>query len=88
MSVPAVPLLVLFLASCAERIPQPPAPIILLPPESVFKTCEKPTLHGETWGDIGSYALALQMALSTCTGQVVTLNQWRMEVIKAKNEFL
>jgi len=54
----------------------------------VFKTCEKPTLHGETWGDIGSYALALQMALSTCTGQVATLNQWRMEVIKAKNEFL
>jgi len=35
-SAPAALLLVLFLTSCAERTPQPPAPIVLLPPESVF----------------------------------------------------
>ncbi|AYO37214.1 hypothetical protein EBA31_07845 [Serratia sp. P2ACOL2] len=67
----------LFLSSCAERIPTPPAPIVLLPPESVFKTCEQPTLQGDTWGDALSYTLALQTALSICTGQVATLNQWR-----------
>ncbi|WP_315901872.1 Rz1-like lysis system protein LysC [Serratia liquefaciens] len=69
--------LMLFLSSCAERIPTPQAPIVLLPPESVFKPCEQPTLHGETWGDIGSHALQLQTALSICAGQVATLNQWR-----------
>ncbi|OSX83097.1 hypothetical protein B9L20_19840 [Serratia marcescens] len=58
-------------------MPPPPAPIILLPPESTFRLCERPTLQGNTWGDIGSYALALQTALSICAGQVVTLNQWR-----------
>ncbi|AQT55391.1 hypothetical protein AR325_26465 [Serratia marcescens] len=58
-------------------MPPPPKPIVLLPPESVFRLCERPTLQGNTWGDIGSYALALQTALSICAGQVVTLNQWR-----------
>ncbi|WP_419722354.1 Rz1-like lysis system protein LysC [Serratia liquefaciens] len=70
-------LLVLCLTSCAERIPAPPEPIVLLPPESVFKRCEQPTLQGDTWGDIGSHALALQTALSICAGQVSILNQWR-----------
>ena len=59
MSVPAAMLLVLRLTSCAERIPTPPAPIVLLPPESVFKLCEQQMLQGDTWGDIGSHALAL-----------------------------
>jgi hypothetical protein len=36
-----------------------------------------PTLHGDTWGDIGIYTLALKTALSICAGQVATLNQWR-----------
>ncbi|WP_456320596.1 Rz1-like lysis system protein LysC [Serratia liquefaciens] len=72
--------LMLFLSSCAERIPAPPVPIVLLPPESVFKPCEQPTLHGETWGDAGSYSLALKTALSICAGQVATLNQWRNTV--------
>ncbi|EPN9502473.1 Rz1-like lysis system protein LysC [Serratia marcescens] len=75
-------LLSLFLTSCAERIPQPPESIVLLPPESVFKTCAKPMLQGETWGDIGSYALALQTALSICAGQVSMLNHWREGIIK------
>lgn len=61
---------------------QPPAPIFLLPPESVFKPCEQPTLQGDTWGDIGSHALALQTSLSICAGQVATLNQWRETAIK------
>ncbi|HAU5648005.1 TPA: hypothetical protein JD336_18920 [Serratia marcescens] len=51
--------------------------MVLLPPESVFTPCEQPKLQGETWGDIGSHALALQTALSICAGQVATLNQWR-----------
>ncbi|WP_459426264.1 Rz1-like lysis system protein LysC [Serratia marcescens] len=71
-------LLPLLLASCAERTPQPP--LVLLPPESVFTPCEQPKLQGETWGDIGSHALALQTALSICAGQVITLNQWRASV--------
>ncbi|ENG5919438.1 hypothetical protein ABUV01_000519 [Serratia marcescens] len=50
---------------------------MLLPPESVFNPCEQPKLQGDTWGDIGSHALALQTALSICAGQVATLNQWR-----------
>lgn len=78
-SAPAALLLVLFLASCAERTPPPPppAPLVLLPPESVFNPCEQPKLQGDTWGNIGSHALALQTALSICAGQVATLNQWR-----------
>ncbi|WP_456291214.1 Rz1-like lysis system protein LysC [Serratia liquefaciens] len=80
MSAPVALLLVLCLTSCASPAPQPPAPIILLPPESVFKRCEQPTLQGDTWGDIGSYTLQLQTALSICAGQVATLNQWRASV--------
>ncbi|WP_315902291.1 Rz1-like lysis system protein LysC [Serratia quinivorans] len=72
--------LMLLLSSCAERVPMPAVPIVLLPPESVFKHCEQPTLQGDTWGDIGSYALQLQTALSICAGQVATLNQWRASV--------
>ncbi|WP_455883914.1 Rz1-like lysis system protein LysC [Serratia proteamaculans] len=80
MSAPVALLLVLCLTSCARPTLQPPAPIILLPPESVFKRCEQPTLQGDTWGDIGSYTLQLQTALSICAGQVDTLNQWRTSV--------
>ncbi|HIH4159238.1 MULTISPECIES: Rz1-like lysis system protein LysC [Serratia] len=85
MSALAASLQVLFLASCAERISPPPASIVLLPPESVFTPCEQPKLQGETWGEIGSYTLTLQTALSICAGQVATLDQWRNE-LKAKSE--
>ncbi|MFK3927413.1 Rz1-like lysis system protein LysC [Serratia bockelmannii] len=78
-SVLAALLLVLFLASCAERTPTSPAPLVLLPPESVFTPCEQPKLQGNTWGDIGSHALALQTALSICASQVETLREWRKE---------
>nr|WP_239439417.1 Rz1-like lysis system protein LysC [Serratia marcescens] len=78
-SAPAALLLVLFLASCAKRTP-PPAPLLLFPPESVFTPCEQPKLQGDTWGDIGSHALALQTALSICAGQVDMLNVWRQGV--------
>ncbi|WP_422663696.1 MULTISPECIES: Rz1-like lysis system protein LysC [Serratia] len=81
-SAPAALLLVLFLASCAERTPPPPAPLVLFPPESVFTPCEVPTLQGDTWGDIGSHALGLQTALLICAGQVETLNDWRRGIIK------
>ncbi|EPJ9037302.1 Rz1-like lysis system protein LysC [Serratia marcescens] len=81
-SVAGALLLPLFLASCAERTPQPPVPLVLLPPESVFTPCEQPKLQGETWGDIGSYALTLQTALSSCAGQVVILNHWRHQILK------
>ncbi|HID8491727.1 TPA: Rz1-like lysis system protein LysC [Serratia marcescens] len=81
---PAALLLVLFLASCAERTPPPPAPLVLFPPESVFTPCEVPTLQGDTWGDIGSHALALQTALLICTGQVDTLNAWRRATTRLK----
>ncbi|WIJ63869.1 Rz1-like lysis system protein LysC [Serratia nevei] len=71
----------LLLSSCSKT---PPAPqqIVLLPPESVFTPCEQPKLQGNTWGDAASYALALQAALSICTGKVVTLNKWRASVGK------
>ncbi|WP_442528183.1 MULTISPECIES: Rz1-like lysis system protein LysC [unclassified Serratia (in: enterobacteria)] len=81
-SVPAALLLPLLLASCAERTPPPLAPIVLLPPESVFTPCEQPTLQGDTWGDIGSHTLALQTALLICAGQIETLNYWRRGIIK------
>ncbi|HEJ7902358.1 TPA: hypothetical protein SMI06_001774 [Serratia marcescens] len=54
--------------------------MVLFPPESVFTPCEQPKLQGDTWGDIGSHALALQTALSICAGQVETLNAWRQSV--------
>ncbi|RTF18700.1 hypothetical protein D9B84_14910 [Serratia marcescens] len=55
----------------------PPQQIVLLPPESVFTPCEQPSLQGDTWGDVVSYTLAMQTALSICAGQVATLKQWR-----------
>ncbi|WP_418947774.1 hypothetical protein [Serratia rubidaea] len=79
---PAALLLVLFLTSCAEPIPDPLGPIVRLPPESVFKPCDQPKLAGSTWGDIGAHALALQTALSLCAGQVETLNKWRQTMPK------
>ncbi|MCH6191397.1 hypothetical protein J9788_01920 [Serratia sp. X10] len=57
---------------------------MLFPPESVFTPCEVPTLQGDTWGDIGSHALALQTALLICTGQVDTLNAWRRATTRLK----
>ncbi|WP_442801467.1 Rz1-like lysis system protein LysC [Serratia rubidaea] len=50
MTAPGALLLALSLTSCAERTPQPLAPIVLLPPESVFTPCEQPKLQGDTWG--------------------------------------
>ncbi|WP_440509476.1 Rz1-like lysis system protein LysC [Serratia ureilytica] len=81
MSAPVALLLVLCLTSCTSPTVLPPAPIILLPPESVFKPCEQPALHGETWGDIGSYTLQLQTALSIFASQVATLSQWRKSIL-------
>ncbi|WP_439332598.1 Rz1-like lysis system protein LysC [Serratia marcescens] len=86
MSVAAALLLSLFLTSCAEQTQKPPVPLVLLPPESVFTPCEQPKLQGETWGDIGSHALALQTALSICAGQVSTLNLWRGSVGKSNKD--
>ncbi|PHI47764.1 hypothetical protein B9T65_18445 [Serratia marcescens] len=60
--------------------------MVLFPPESVFPPCEQPKLQGDTWGDIGSHALALQTALSICAGQVSTLNLWRVSVVKLNND--
>ncbi|EPM1536820.1 Rz1-like lysis system protein LysC [Serratia marcescens] len=82
MSVVGALLLTLLLSSCAKRTPPPPVPLVLLPPESVFTPCEQPKLQGDTWGDIGSHALALQTALSICAGQIETLNDWRRGIIK------
>uniref|UniRef100_UPI004048909F Rz1-like lysis system protein LysC n=1 Tax=Serratia quinivorans TaxID=137545 RepID=UPI004048909F len=70
----------LLLTSCSKTLPPAPQQVVLLPPESVFITCEQPALQGDTWGDALSYTLALQTALSICAGQVVTLNQWRESV--------
>ncbi|WP_261227698.1 Rz1-like lysis system protein LysC [Serratia entomophila] len=57
---------------------QPPAPLLLLPPESVFSPCEQPELQGNTWGDAVSYTLELQTALHACAYKVVVLNKWRV----------
>ncbi|WP_341539095.1 Rz1-like lysis system protein LysC [Serratia marcescens] len=65
----------LLLSSCSKM--PPPQQIVLLPPESVFTPCEQPSLQGDTWGDVVSYTLAMQTALSICAGQVATLKQWR-----------
>jgi len=48
----------------------------------VFTPCQQPELQGNTWGDAVSYTLALQTALSICAGQVATLNQWRISVLR------
>ncbi|MGK2696575.1 Rz1-like lysis system protein LysC [Serratia surfactantfaciens] len=69
------------LSSCARSPAQPPAPLILFPPESVFTPCEKPQLLGDTWGDALSYTLALQTSLQIYAGQVSTLTQWRTGVL-------
>ncbi|HID3528840.1 TPA: Rz1-like lysis system protein LysC [Serratia marcescens] len=77
----------LLLSSCSRTLPTPQQ-VVLLPPESVFTPCEQPSLQGNTWGDVVSYTLALQTSLKICASQVSTLNKWRVEVIKAKNEIL
>ncbi|WP_456154295.1 Rz1-like lysis system protein LysC [Serratia plymuthica] len=70
----------LLLTSCS-RTPQPvPEQLISLPPESVFLPCDQPELQGNTWGDAVSYTLALQTTLLICSGQVETLNQWRLSL--------
>ncbi|MGP2976105.1 Rz1-like lysis system protein LysC [Serratia nevei] len=69
----------LLLSSCS-RTPPAPQQIILLPPETVFTTCEQPELQGNTWGDAVSYTLSLKTALSICAGQVQTLNEWRSSI--------
>ncbi|CVG58128.1 Uncharacterised protein [Serratia marcescens] len=71
----------LLLSSCS-RTPPAPQQVVLLPPESVFNPCEHPSLQGDTWGDAVSYTLALQTALSICAGQVQTLNQWRISIMR------
>ncbi|WP_422663731.1 Rz1-like lysis system protein LysC [Serratia ureilytica] len=67
----------LCLSSCARTPAQPPAPLILLPPESVFTLCGQPEMAGDTWGDAVSYTLALQTSLKICAGRIATLNAWR-----------
>ncbi|MGQ5983208.1 Rz1-like lysis system protein LysC [Serratia marcescens] len=69
----------LLLSSCSKT---PPAPqqIVLLPPESVFTSCERPNLEGDTWGDAVSYTLRLQTALGICAGQVEILQEWRQVI--------
>ncbi|MDP8753886.1 Rz1-like lysis system protein LysC [Serratia marcescens] len=69
----------LLLSSCS-RTPPTPQQVVLLPPETVFTPCEQPEQQGNTWGDAVSYTLALQTALSICTGQVATLSQWRTSI--------
>ena len=71
--------LALLLSSCAQP-PQTAAPVVLLPPESVFTLCEQPQLLGNTWGDALSYTLALQTSLQICAGRVATLNAWRAQL--------
>ncbi|MGP3192940.1 Rz1-like lysis system protein LysC [Serratia marcescens] len=75
----------LLLSSCS-RTPPAPQQVVLLPPESVFTPCEKPSLQGETWGDAVSYTLTLQTALSICAGQVNTLNRWRANDLHDKKK--
>ncbi|MEL5647953.1 Rz1-like lysis system protein LysC [Serratia ureilytica] len=77
----------LLLSSCSRTLPTPQQ-VVLLPPESVFTPCEQPSLQVNAWGDVVSYTLALQTSLKICASQVSTLNKWRIEVIKAKNEIL
>ncbi|HIE1448113.1 TPA: Rz1-like lysis system protein LysC [Serratia marcescens] len=66
----------LLLTSCSKT-PPVPQQVLLLPPESVFTSCDQPQLQGNTWGDAVSYTLMLQTALQICAGQVVMLNNWR-----------
>ncbi|WP_442531788.1 Rz1-like lysis system protein LysC [Serratia sp. CY82423] len=75
--------LVLLLSSCSKTVPVPQQ-IVLQPPESVFSPCDEPVLQGETWGDAVSYTLALQTALQICTGQIKTLNYWRINILHDK----
>ena len=74
----------LLLTSCSKTLPLAPQQVVLLPPESVFTTCEQPSLQGDTWGAAVSYTLALQTALSICAGQVETLNAWRTTAEKVQ----
>ncbi|HGE8404337.1 TPA: hypothetical protein ACGD7N_001847 [Serratia marcescens] len=59
---------------------------MLFPPESVFTPCEQPKLQGDTWGDIGSHALALQTSLKICVGRIATLNAWRAGLLEKTSE--
>ncbi|HHQ6537937.1 TPA: Rz1-like lysis system protein LysC [Serratia fonticola] len=82
MIAPSAICLALLLSSCSRTQNPVPQPVVLLPPESVFTPCERPTLQGKTWGDALSYTLALQAALQICAGQVETLNAWRTGLLK------
>ncbi|WP_425304221.1 Rz1-like lysis system protein LysC [Serratia fonticola] len=81
MIAPSAICLALLLSSRSRTQNPVPRPLVLLPPESVFSPCERPTLSGTTWGDAVSYTLALQTALQICAGQVDTLIRWRGGVI-------
>ncbi|TXE64832.1 hypothetical protein FOT58_10880 [Serratia nematodiphila] len=64
------------MSSCSKT-PSAPQQIVLLPPESVFTSCDKPQLQGDTWGHAVSLTLALHTALLACSSQVETLQKWR-----------
>ncbi|MGK9009052.1 Rz1-like lysis system protein LysC [Serratia marcescens] len=82
-----IPALVsLCLPLCLSSCARPPAPLILLPPESVFTLCEQPEMAGDTWGDAVSYTLALQTSLKICAGRIATLNAWRAGLLEKTGE--
>ncbi|MGC2908171.1 Rz1-like lysis system protein LysC [Serratia marcescens] len=76
----------LCLSSCARPTAQPPAPLILFPPESAFTLCEQPEMAGDTWSDAVSYTLALQTSLKICAGRIATLNAWRSGLLEKASE--
>ncbi|HHQ6568987.1 TPA: Rz1-like lysis system protein LysC [Serratia fonticola] len=47
---PSAICLALLLSSCSRTQNPVPQPLVLLPSESVFIPCERPTLQGTTWG--------------------------------------
>ncbi|WP_425280991.1 Rz1-like lysis system protein LysC [Mixta intestinalis] len=69
---------ILLLSSCAQRPLS--APLLRLPPETLFQPCEQPLFTGKSWGDAVSYSLQLQHSLKICAERIDRLIEWRRQV--------
>lgn len=70
-------LLTLLLTACSEKPQVVYKTVYIFPPEAYLVPCDKPTLEGKTWADIGRLAIKRGTSLDACAGRVDGIIEWR-----------